>query len=36
MTRAALLRYFCAHFQLAIWKGVLRYELNGNHKSHYH
>ena len=27
MTRAALLRYFCAHFQLAVWKGVLCYEI---------
>ena len=25
-TRAALLRYFCAHFQLAVWKGVLYYD----------
>lgn len=26
ITRAALLRYFCVHFQLAIQKGVLSYE----------
>jgi len=26
MTGAALLRYFCAHFQLEVWKGVLLYE----------
>ena len=33
MTRAALLRYFCAHFQLAVWKGVLFYEISDTFKT---
>ena len=27
MNGSYTLRYFCAHFQLAVWKGVLYYEI---------
>ena len=27
MDESYTLRYFCAHFQLAVWKGVLCYEI---------
>ena len=27
MNESYTLRYFCVHFQLAVWKGVLFYEI---------